>query len=59
VGKEKVALFGASGTMGFEAFKELWKRRDKYGIVVLLYSEENNRSLLEPFARRTGHRRRR
>ena len=23
--KEKVSIFGASGTMGYEAFKELWQ----------------------------------
>jgi len=34
--KEKVCLFGASGTMGHEAFKELWGKRDKYDIVLLL-----------------------
>jgi hypothetical protein len=49
VSKEKVALFGASGTMGFLAFKELWKRRDRCDIVVLLYSAEKNRSFVPQF----------
>ena len=31
--KQTVVLFGASGTMGCAAFKELWKRRADYDIV--------------------------
>ena len=34
--KERVVLFGASGTMGFAAFQELWEKRDQYEIVLLL-----------------------
>jgi len=34
--KQKVLLTGASGSMGGEAFKELYKRKDKYDIVLFL-----------------------
>jgi nucleoside-diphosphate-sugar epimerase len=38
--KPKVALFGASGTIGYQAFKELWKRRDKYNIIIMVLPSE-------------------
>ncbi|MBU0926382.1 MAG: NAD(P)-dependent oxidoreductase [Spirochaetes bacterium] len=50
-GKIRVALFGGSGTMGFEAFKALWARRDEFDIVLLLRPSEKNRRLMAPFAR--------
>ena len=31
--RERVLLTGASGSMGFVAFEELWKRRDRFDIV--------------------------
>ena len=34
--KQTVALFGASGTMGLAAFKELWQRQGQYHIVLLV-----------------------
>ena len=49
--KPRVALFGASGTMGFQAFKELWKRRDKYDIVILVLSSEKKLGLFRDFER--------
>jgi len=54
VNKEKVSLFGASGTMGFEAFRELWKRRDRYDIVVLLRPSEKNKKLLATYEQEAG-----
>ena len=52
--KEKVCLFGASGTMGFEAFKELWRKKDRYDIVVLLRPSEKNKQLLANYEREAG-----
>lgn len=38
--KRRVALFGASGTMGFQAFKELWRRRGEFDISILVLPSE-------------------
>ncbi len=47
--KPKVALFGASGTMGFQAFKELWKRRDTYDIVIMVLPSEKKLGLFRRY----------
>ena len=52
--KPRVVLFGASGTMGHAAFKELWRRREKYDIVVLVRPSEKNRLLFRSYARQAG-----
>ena len=52
--KETVVLFGASGTMGLAAFHELWKRRDKYDIVLLVRPSERNKRLFAPYEKQTG-----
>ncbi len=52
--KKRVALFGGSGTMGFEAFKVLWSRRDEFDIVVLLRPSDKNRKLFAPYIRAAG-----
>ena len=52
--KTKVALFGASGTMGFQAFKELWKRRDKYDISILVLPSEQGLGLFQAYEREAG-----
>jgi len=54
VKKEKLCLFGASGTMGHEAFKELWGKRKKYDIVLLLRPSEKNRELFRRFVKEDG-----
>ncbi len=41
--KKTVFLTGASGNMGFAGFKELYKRRSMYNIVVLLRDSKKNR----------------
>ena len=41
--KKTVFLTGASGNMGFAGFKELYKRRDLYNIVVLNRDSKKNR----------------
>ncbi|NLE76736.1 MAG: NAD(P)H-binding protein [Chloroflexi bacterium] len=52
--KPKVALFGASGTMGYQALQELWRRRERYDIVLLVRPSARNRRLLAPYARQAG-----
>jgi nucleoside-diphosphate-sugar epimerase len=52
--KETVVLFGASGSMGYEAFKELWKRRSKYDIVLLLLPTPTDKKLFKLYEREAG-----
>ena len=52
--KTKVALFGASGTMGFQAFKELWKRRNTYDISILVLPSEQDLGMFRAFEREAG-----
>ncbi|MGB2964855.1 MAG: NAD(P)-dependent oxidoreductase [Anaerolineales bacterium] len=52
--KETVTLFGASGSMGYEAFKELWKRKEKYNIVVLLLPTRKEKKLFRKYEIETG-----
>ena len=52
--KTKVALFGASGTMGHQAFKELWKRKDNYDISILVLPSEKDSGLFREYERATG-----
>lgn len=54
VAKQKVALLGASGTMGRQAFLELWRRRKQFDIVLLLQQSEHDRWLFEPYASEAG-----
>ena len=41
--KEVVLLTGASGSMGFETFKLLWEKRDRYDIKLLLRPSRKNK----------------
>lgn len=50
--KEKVLLLGASGSMGFEAFKNLWERRAKYDIVLLQRASKKNKKLFRPYEKK-------
>jgi len=52
--KEVVFLAGASGSMGFESFKELWKRRAKYDIVLLQRPSKENKKLFKPYEKICG-----
>jgi len=52
--KEKVTLFGASGTMGFQAFQELWKRKERYDIVILVRPSQKNKEQFAPYERKAG-----
>ncbi len=51
---ERVLLLGASGSMGYEAFKELWSRRFSdeelvYRITLLQRPSKKNRKLFKPY----------
>jgi len=52
--KEKVFLPGASGSMGYEAFKFLWEKRDKYDIVLLQRPSKKNKKLFKPYEKECG-----
>ncbi|MHA1822025.1 MAG: NAD-dependent epimerase/dehydratase family protein [Promethearchaeota archaeon] len=57
--KETVFLAGASGSMGYEAFKELWNKRDahgglKYNIVLLQRPSKKNKDLFRPYEKEMG-----
>lgn len=47
--KERVVLLGASGTMGFAAFQELWKKREQFEIVLLLLPNIHEKILFKPY----------
>lgn len=51
--RERVAMFGASGTMGFQAFQELWKR-NRYDVTVLLRKGEKGIERFWPFFKQAG-----
>jgi len=53
VARERVVLFGASGTMGFRAFQELW-RRDRYELVLLLRPSNRNKKRFAPYLQALG-----
>ena len=52
--KEVVLLTGASGSMGFETFKQLWEKRDRYDIVLLLRPSKKNRKKFQEFEQKAG-----
>lgn len=47
--KTRVLLTGASGSMGGAAFKELWQRKSKYDIVLLLRPSKKNKKEFEQY----------
>jgi len=49
--KEVVLLTGASGSMGFETFKLLWEKRDRYDIVLLLRPSKKNKKKFRNYER--------
>jgi nucleoside-diphosphate-sugar epimerase len=54
-----VLLLGASGSMGFAAFKELWSRRNvgdsrKYDVVLLLRPSKKNKKLFATYEKECG-----
>ena len=49
--KQVVLLTGASGSMGFKAFKLLWEKRDLYDIVLLIRSSPREKRLFRKYIR--------
>ncbi|MFI3141936.1 MAG: NAD(P)-dependent oxidoreductase [Clostridia bacterium] len=47
--KKRVFLTGATGTMGFQGFKELYDRKHMYDIVILVRESKKAREMFEPF----------
>jgi len=52
--KETVLLTGASGSMGWETFKQLWARRDRYHIVLLVRPTPVNKRKFRKYERTAG-----
>ncbi|MHB8113745.1 MAG: NAD-dependent epimerase/dehydratase family protein [Bellilinea sp.] len=50
----RVVLFGASGTMGYEVFKELWNRRETIDIVLLLLPGRREKKLFAVYEKQVG-----
>ena len=49
--KKNIALFGGSGSMGFETFKVLWERRDQVRITLLLLPLPREKKMFRPYIR--------
>lgn len=49
MGKKKVLLTGASGTVGKKTFKELLKRADQFDISLFLRASRKNKKLFKPY----------
>lgn len=47
--KKTVFLTGASGNMGWAGFTELYARKDRYNIVLLIRNSEKNREMFQPY----------
>lgn len=47
--KKTIALTGASGTMGFQGFQELYARKDKYNITLLLRDSKKNHKIFDKY----------
>ena len=47
--KKTVALTGSSGTMGFAGFQELYRRKDRFCITLLLRDSKKNREKFAPY----------
>lgn len=52
--KKTVFLTGASGNMGFEGFKELLARRDKFNIVALVLPSKNDKKKMSAYENMPG-----
>jgi nucleoside-diphosphate-sugar epimerase len=54
--KSKPVIFlpGASGSMGFETFKLLWRNRDQYDLVLLQRPSQSNKKLFLEYEREAG-----
>ncbi len=52
--KQVVLVTGASGSMGYQTFLNIWSRRDRFDLVLLLRPSAKNRKLFRPFGREAG-----
>ncbi|MFO7668569.1 MAG: NAD(P)-dependent oxidoreductase [Bacteroidales bacterium] len=52
--RERVLLTGASGSMGFETFKGLWARRDRFEIVLLVRPTAKEKRLFRKYEEASG-----
>ncbi len=52
--KATIALFGASGTMGFQTFQELWRRRERFNLALLALPEDQKTGIFDPYLRQAG-----
>ncbi len=52
--KQVVLLTGASGSMGFEAFKLLWEKRGSYEIVLLLLPSRKDKKKFRKYVKRAS-----
>lgn len=52
--KTRVVLFGASGTMGYEVFKELWRQRENLDIVLLNLPASREKKLFAQYEKSAG-----
>ncbi|ULT58739.1 NAD(P)-dependent oxidoreductase [Neobacillus drentensis] len=52
--KKTVFLTGASGNMGYEGFKQLLDRRDRYNIVALVLPTEKDRKIMTKYEKEPG-----
>lgn len=50
----RVVLFGASGTMGYEVFKELWRQRETLDLVLLLLPAQREKKLFARYENAAG-----
>lgn len=47
--KKKIALTGASGTMGFQGFLEFYKKKSEFDLVLLLRDSKKNRKMFRRY----------
>jgi len=52
--RQVVLLTGASGSMGFETFKQLWERRGQHDLVLLLRPSSKNKKLFRSYEKEAG-----
>jgi len=52
--RTNISLFGGSGTMGFETFKQLWIRRQGCRLSLLLRPSKKNKAMFRPFIKNAG-----
>lgn len=52
--RERIFLTGASGSMGFETFKQLWNRRERYEIVLLIRPTAAEKKMFKAYEKAAG-----